>query len=421
MLVPSRIGQVVLVDTHDQHHDLWHHFLQGVCTFQGTPLRRFTIAETDPTFSETAVTATAATISHMPYRDVWLQPVLKEDKWPALIVHNPRPRRGGVLRSPEHVLAWAYDLKLTAPHRERPCALFDKDGTLLCYLLHSRNQAIDLHATVSAYVSPIQTEINTVDPRVQMISPVPTLQYPPVNTTYEVTRYPDLSEDVAALAPDDSGVRHHLAALRSVRTPYAMMMPLFSRVTTAIKLPEVLTEEIVIYNALNPYNGLVYTHGAPILYPTTLTRLSPDSRTFDGAPFHVWAAVAAKLRVRIVTEAVVVHDYAQPTPQGRLCGIVAAYQEAYRLQRTLDGHPPYANYAECVIAPGYAGPLHQYMGSVQKNLHAWIDGSRYARTFRYQCVAARLGRAHAQSAEPRNICNPIWLHHVIEHVNTETA
>lgn len=414
MQVPLRLGQMVILERRQHKGDLWCDFAASVANFNGIRLHRFLITEDALRVADDGDSIDDANSS------VWLSRVLSNDSWPVLVLRTPKTGPNGLIRMPESVIRLAYDLKLTHEHRQRPNILRDSDGTVLAYLIHSRDQAIDLIDSSMLSGFRLQSRINTPDERLQILSPVDSLQQASPETLYEVTRYPNPSRG-SVMSPDvtDTSIRHHIAMLRSVQTPFIMTIEPTVRITTKIVVPDTLSNEIIVYSCLNPYNGLVYHHGGPVIYPVSLRNLDTANVAIDDN-FLTWSAVTGKLKIRTNTTVVAVNNYAPPTPSGRVRGIVTAYQEAYRLQRILLGLPPFSDYANRFIDSGYSTPGQRPVDHLQRSLTGWLDSDRYATTFKYQCRAAQLGQSHARRAAPTPINSYAWLHHIIEQINAET-
>ena len=413
MLVPLQLGQLVILTT-KHSSPLWRNYAASFALFTNLPLHEVPIP------NEPAVAVGDDEPTSDVFRDRWLPFVLKSNRWPVLILRPGSTRTVRPERTPDDLMSLVYDMKLTAAHRTRPIVIRDSDRATIGYLVHTREQALDFVDEVDAQEFSTRLRINTPDPRVQVVSPVETLHQARPITYYEVTRFANPRYLEPQPTDDTSDVAHIRAILNSVRTPYVLTLDPTSKVTARIPIPERLGNEILLFSSLNPYNGIVSTHGAPVLYPTSLGDVSLQSQPKD-ADFLTLVTSVSRVPIRIVPDVVTVISYAPETAKGRSHGIVTAYKEAYRLSRIVQRHPPFDNYADLMQDKGRSLPGHGPIDLISKTLHDWLDDSRYAKTFKYQRIAAELGHTHAKRSEPTAIHSARWLSHIIEQVNTGAA
>mgnify|MGYP003407800580 CR=1 FL=1 len=131
--------------------------------------------------------------------------------------------------------------------------------------------------------------------------------------------------------------------------------------------------------ALNPYNGLVYSHGAPKLAHTNLLReLSKRPAPLD-LDFASWVGGNTFGGLQVEQQQVCVHNYGVSS----VFGVQVSYQEGWRLFRTVNRLEPYEHVSNNAQA------------DAESRLSVWMDDSNYAGTFKYMAEAAALGAEHA--------------------------
>ena len=168
----------------------------------------------------------------------------------------------------------------------------------------------------------------------------------------------------------------HLAASTS-----AANMFVIDADNSVIEKPEIpeLLDKIYVYEALNPYNGLVYGHGAPKIFPVELVRSLSSKEMPDDADYTLWCSRHCKNGLTVLPQKVSVHNYAT-TERG---GAITAYPEGYKLRKFLLDESNTVNARK----------------EAYERLSVWINSRNYSATFAYQARSAKLGSDHAIASD----------------------